>query len=69
MKQVMLYSVFNRFWHWMQAILIIILAITGMEVHGNFNIFGFEDAVAIHNFSAWSLLILIAFAIFWHITT
>ncbi|MEA3286429.1 MAG: cytochrome b/b6 domain-containing protein [Candidatus Marinimicrobia bacterium] len=69
MKQVMLYSMFNRFWHWMQAILIIVLAVTGMEVHGNFNIVGFENAVAIHNFSAWSLIILIAFAVFWHITT
>lgn len=69
MSKVMLYSVFNRFWHWMQAILIIGLAITGLEVHGSINIVGFEDAATLHNFGAWSLIVLIVFAIFWHITT
>lgn len=31
--------------------------------------FGFESAVRIHNFAAWAFIVLIIFAIFWHITT
>jgi thiosulfate reductase cytochrome b subunit len=56
-------------WHWTQAILIILLGVTGFEIHGTIQIFGFERAVDIHNFSAWSVMGLIAFAIFWHFTT
>ena len=35
----------------------------------NRNIFGFEKAVEFHRVSSFMLLILIAFAIFWHFTT
>jgi thiosulfate reductase cytochrome b subunit len=45
------------------------LALTGFEVHGTINVFGFEQAVRFHRFSAYALLLLIAFAIFWHVTT
>lgn len=68
-KRALIYKRFERFWHWVQALLIMLLALTGFEVHGTFEIFGFERAVSIHNKLAWSLLVLIAFAIFWHFTT
>ena len=69
MKKVYIYSRFERFWHWAQASLIIFLAITGFEVHGSFTIFGFEKAVHYHRIASWMLIGLIAFAIFWHLTT
>jgi thiosulfate reductase cytochrome b subunit len=71
MHRVVLYEKFERFWHWMQALLIITLAITGLEIRGSLHahIFGFSKAVAIHNWAALSLVVLIAFAIFWHLTT
>jgi thiosulfate reductase cytochrome b subunit len=45
------------------------LALTGFEVHGSFDIFGFEKAVQFHRFASWMLIGLIIFAIFWHFTT
>lgn len=69
MKKVYIYSAFERFWHWGQASLIIFLALTGFEVHGSFQIFGFEKAVYYHRIASWMLIGLIAFAIFWHLTT
>jgi thiosulfate reductase cytochrome b subunit len=68
-KTTVLYSRFERFWHWTQAVFIIILAVTGFEVHGTFRLLGFREAFELHNFSAWSLVVLTAFAIFWHFTT
>ncbi len=69
MKKVFIYPKFERFWHWSQATLIMFLALTGFEVHGTISVFGFEQAVRFHRFSAYALLLLIAFAIFWHLTT
>jgi thiosulfate reductase cytochrome b subunit len=69
MQKVYIYSVFERFWHWSQASLIIFLAVTGFEVHGSFSIFGFEKAVQFHRMASLMLIALIAFAIFWHLTT
>ena len=69
MKKVFIYQKFERFWHWSQATLIMFLALTGFEVHGTISVFGFEQAVRFHRFSAYALLLLIAFAIFWHFTT
>jgi len=68
-KKVYVYQGFERFWHWNQALLIFLLAFTGFEIHSSYEFFGFETAVDIHNKAAWGFIILIVFAIFWHITT
>lgn len=68
-KKVYVYRSFERFWHWLQAILIIFLAFTGFEIHGEYKFFGFEEAVAYHNIAAYMFITLIVFAIFWHFTT
>jgi thiosulfate reductase cytochrome b subunit len=68
-KQVYIYKSFERFWHWMQAILIFFLAFTGFEIHGSYTFFGFRDAVRYHNIAAYMFIGLIIFAIFWHLTT
>ncbi len=67
--QVYVYKGFERFWHWAQAGLIFFLALTGFEVHGTLTFLGFEQAVVYHRLAAWALLVLIAFAAFWHLTT
>ncbi len=69
MKKIYLYSKFERFWHWTQAILIMLLMLTGLEVHGVFTLFGFEKAVELHNTLGISWLILFVFIIFWLLTT
>ena len=69
MTKIYLYTRFERFWHWVQAALIILLMVTGLEIHGVYTLFGFEQAVKLHNFSGISWLVLFAFIIFWLFTT
>jgi thiosulfate reductase cytochrome b subunit len=69
MKREYVYRAFERFWHWTQAALIMMLGVTGFEIHGTIHFFGFRQAVALHNTCAISFLVLIVFAIFWHFTT
>lgn len=68
-KNVYIYKAFERFWHWMQALLIFFLAATGFEIHGSLNFFGYENAVEYHNIAAYIFIVLILFAVFWHLTT
>ena len=69
MVNIYLYSRYERFWHWLQTAIIIILLITGFESHGTFSLLGFRSAVDTHNFVGLSWLILFAFFIFWLFTT
>lgn len=69
MVKVYLYTRFERFWHWVQAVLIIMLLLTGLEVHGVYTLFGFEQAVELHNFIGLSWLTLFVFIVFWLLTT
>lgn len=69
MKKVYVYRSFERFWHWLQAILIIFLAFTGFEIHGGYTFLGFENAVYYHTLSAYLLGVLLVLAIFWHFST
>lgn len=64
-----LYSRYERFWHWLQSLLIIILLLTGFEIHQGFTLFGFHTAVKVHNFVGLAWLIAFAFFIFWIFTT
>jgi PAS domain S-box-containing protein len=65
MKKVYIYNKYNRFWHWTQATLIFFLAITGLEIHGTYSLFGYEKATFFHDNAAWALIVLIIFTIFW----
>jgi len=67
--RVMIFKRFERFWHWAQAALIMLLLMSGFEIHGSYDLLGFEDAVMLHRTVAWSLVTLWIFAIFWHFTT
>jgi thiosulfate reductase cytochrome b subunit len=69
MEKVELYSKFERFWHWTQAVLVILLGITGFEIHSSYKLFGFEESVRLHSAAAWAFLILIVFAVFWLFVT
>jgi len=64
-----MFTPFEIFWHWSQALLIFGLLFTGLEIHGSYAVLGFGKAFAAHVLLAWSLIALWAFAIFWHLTT
>jgi len=68
-QRVYLFKAFERLWHWSQAALIIFMLLTGFEIHGTYNVFGFEKAVDYHVVAAWTLVGVWVFAIFWHFTT
>ncbi|MCK5337830.1 MAG: cytochrome b/b6 domain-containing protein, partial [Bacteroidales bacterium] len=69
MKKVYLYKGYERFWHWTQSLLIFFLMLTGFEIHGTYQLVGYENAVRWHDNAGWAFLILIVFTIFWHVTT
>jgi len=69
MERIYIFKRFERFWHWTQALLIILMMITGFEIHGAYNFIGFHSAVTVHTTAAWALITLWVFAIFWHFTT
>ncbi len=68
-ERIYVFPLFERFWHWAQAILIMLLLLTGFEIHGTYSLLGFEQAVQTHTVLAWTLVGLWVFAIFWHFTT
>lgn len=69
MTLIYLYSRYERFWHWLQAVLIIVLLLTGFEIHGAYTLLGFENAVRWHNAVGLTWLIAFAFFVFWVLTT
>lgn len=67
--RIMIYTRFERFWHWLQAISIITLLFTGLRIHGVHKLISFETAVNIHTITAIGLLALWIFYTFWLFTT
>lgn len=68
-KAIYLYTKFERFWHWAQALMILFLLVSGFEVHGNVTLLGFRDAVVWHNYVGIAWLVLFVFILFWQFTT
>ncbi|MFH2066552.1 MAG: cytochrome b/b6 domain-containing protein [Pseudomonadota bacterium] len=69
MKNIYLYTRYERSWHWLQMFMILLLLITGFEVHGAYKLLGFETAVSVHNTVGITWLISFAFFVFWLFTT
>ncbi len=69
MSRELIFTRFERFWHWSQALLVFSLLTTGLELHGAYTLLGFGAAFSAHIVLAWVLIGLWAFAIFWHLTT
>ena len=68
-ERIYVYKRYERFWHWSQALLIVVMMISGFEVHGSYTLLGYRTAVNVHTFAAWSLLTIWAFTIVWQFTT
>lgn len=68
-KRIYIYSRYERFWHWLQMVFILILLVTGFEIHGTFSWLGFRQAVRVHNFIGLTWLVSFAFFVFWLFTT
>lgn len=68
-RAVKIYTRYERFWHWSQALLIFILSLSGFSLHGSIDLAPFPLAVKIHTFAALALVILWIFTTFWNFTT
>lgn len=67
-RAVYMYSAYERFWHWLQAGAVLLLLLTGLEVHfpGSLSLFGFGLAVRTHNIVAFVVVVNAALAAFYH---
>jgi thiosulfate reductase cytochrome b subunit len=70
-KTIELYTLYERVWHWLMALSVIILIITGLEIHyaGVFSFISLSKAVYIHNAIAYVLLVNSALSLFYHLIT
>ncbi|MGM0981996.1 MAG: cytochrome b/b6 domain-containing protein [Pseudomonadota bacterium] len=68
-KRLYLFTRFERFWHWTQAALVLVLLFSGFAIRGHHDLIAFGPAVRLHETAAWLLIGLWVFAIFWHFTT
>lgn len=68
-RSVKVYPRFERFWHWTQMALIVVLAFTGLALNGTHHLIGFKPAVMLHTVAALGLLAIWIFANFWLVTT
>ena len=69
--RVHMYDAYRRFWHWLQAISIVALLLTGLIIHRPdlFAVFSFSAVVSLHNILAALLVINAALSLFYHLAT
>jgi thiosulfate reductase cytochrome b subunit len=70
-RRVHMYDAYRRFWHWLQAISIVALLLTGLIIHRPdlFAVFSFSAVVSLHNILAALLVINAALSLFYHLAT
>ncbi|HYM44077.1 MAG TPA: cytochrome b/b6 domain-containing protein [Steroidobacteraceae bacterium] len=70
-RRLHIYDAYRRFWHWLQAISIVILLLTGLVIHRPdlFDVFSFSAVVSLHNILAALLVINAALSLFYHLAT
>lgn len=70
-KPVYMYEAYERLWHWLQTIVIVVLLLTGLIIHrpDMFGAFSFRYMVTIHNTLAALLALNALFSLFWHLVS
>jgi thiosulfate reductase cytochrome b subunit len=70
-KEVYMYDAYERLWHWLQTLVIILLLFTGLVIHRPdiFGIFSFRHIVTVHNVMAAILVINAGLSLFWHLAS
>jgi thiosulfate reductase cytochrome b subunit len=71
LKKVYMYTVYERFWHWLQTFVIVLLLFTGLVIHRPdvYGIFSFPYIVLIHNILAVLLVVNAALSLFYHLVS
>jgi len=70
-KNIYMYAVYERFWHWLQTFTIVLLLFTGLVIHrpNMFGILSFSAVVVVHNILAALLVINAALSLFYHLVS
>jgi thiosulfate reductase cytochrome b subunit len=70
-ESVYMYGVYERFWHWLQTSVIVLLLFTGLIIHRPdiFEIFSFTHVVVVHNVLAALLVANAGLALFYHLAS
>jgi thiosulfate reductase cytochrome b subunit len=71
LREVYMYGVYERLWHWLQTAAILALIFTGLIIHkpDQFGVFSFRYVVQVHNILAIILLVNAALAVFYHLAS
>jgi thiosulfate reductase cytochrome b subunit len=69
LRKVYMYPVYERLWHWFMAFGVLVLLITGFEVHGGFSLLGMPNAIAVHNVFAVLLAVNAFLSLFYHLAS
>jgi thiosulfate reductase cytochrome b subunit len=71
LEEAYMYGVYERFWHWLQTLVIFLLIFTGLIIHRpeQFSLFSFAFVVEVHNILAIILVVNAALAAFYHIVS
>jgi len=71
LKLVYMYDAYERFWHWLQTLVILLLIFTGLVIHRPdlLGMLSFRHMVTVHNVLAVILIINAALSLFYHLTT
>lgn len=70
-ERVYMYGVYERFWHWLQTFVVVLLLLTGLIIHkpDTFGIFSFRGVVLVHNTLAATLVINALLSLFYHLAS
>lgn len=70
-KQVYMYTTYERLWHWLQTFTILGLIFTGLVIHKPdiFGIFSFRYVVLVHNILAAILVVNAGLSLFYHLAS
>lgn len=71
MKRVQIYSAFERVWHWLQALTVVALLVTGLEIHApsSIRLLGFARATWLHEALALFTIANAFLSLFYHLAT
>lgn len=70
-RQVYTYSAYERIWHWLMAFCVLMLLLTGLEIHfgDTWDFLGMPVAVKLHNFFAAVLVVNAFLSLFYHLAS
>ncbi len=69
--RIYIYSRYERVWHWLQAVIILALIVTGLEIHAPeyFALTSFETAVSIHRLLGFLLIANAVLGLVYHLAS